>query len=215
MKCLTASSRSSIICIRTSRHRSFRTMTGHGALDDDLRKDLVEPVLADKLLNGREWHELDLFAPLKGRLRTERGRAPRAGKTRRGRTAFSVTTLCSSRCRTMATLRSVQSATNGAVRRIRFRSTLISTVTIPTIRPWNSMVFIKSSCALRWALIALLWSRTPRQPSRCSLSKRHRGMVVWLSCASRRSDTPLTPSGVVLLARWAQFRRRRLRGGST
>ena len=48
-----------------------------GTLDDDLRKDLVEPTLVDKLLSGREWHEIDLFAPLEGRLRKERGRASR------------------------------------------------------------------------------------------------------------------------------------------
>ena len=51
-----------------------------GTLDGDLRKDLANPGLVDKLLNGREWHELDLFAPLEGRLRVERGRAPRAGE---------------------------------------------------------------------------------------------------------------------------------------
>ena len=51
-----------------------------GTLDDDLRKDLVEPTLIDKILSGREWHELDLFTPLEGRLRTERGRVPRPGE---------------------------------------------------------------------------------------------------------------------------------------
>lgn len=51
-----------------------------GTLDDDLRKDLVNPAFVDKLLNGRDWNELDMFAPLEGRLRVERGRAPRAGE---------------------------------------------------------------------------------------------------------------------------------------
>ena len=72
-----------------------------GTLDGDLRNDLVKPVLVGKLTNGREWHELDLFAPLEARLRKERGRAPRAGEDT---SAFFATTLFSSRCNTMATL---------------------------------------------------------------------------------------------------------------
>ena len=51
-----------------------------GTLDNDLRKDLVEPALVGKLTNGRDWHELDLFTPLEGRLREERGRVPRVGE---------------------------------------------------------------------------------------------------------------------------------------
>jgi hypothetical protein len=53
-----------------------------GTLDGDLRKDLVEPALVDKLINGRDWHELDLFTPLEGRLREDEecGRVPRVGE---------------------------------------------------------------------------------------------------------------------------------------
>ena len=51
-----------------------------GTLDDDLRNDLVEPAVVGKLVGGREWCDLDLFTPLEGRLRRERGRAPRAGE---------------------------------------------------------------------------------------------------------------------------------------
>jgi len=49
-------------------------------LDDDLRKDLIEPTLVDKILSGRDWPDIDLFTPLEGRLRKERGRVPRPGE---------------------------------------------------------------------------------------------------------------------------------------
>ena len=51
-----------------------------GTLDDDLRKDLIEPTLVDKILSGRDWPDIDLFTPLEGRLRKERGRVPRPGE---------------------------------------------------------------------------------------------------------------------------------------
>ena len=73
-------------CVFPSKHHLYSYVSASvfqnydGTLDDDLREDLMEPVLVDKLTNGREWHELDLFAPLEGSLRKERSRAPRAGE---------------------------------------------------------------------------------------------------------------------------------------
>ena len=206
MKCSTVPSHSSTICTRTSRRRSLRTMTGP-SMATCVRIWRI-PAWSTSSLTGASGTSWICLRLSKGASASSVAVRLGLAKPRRGLTVFSVTTLCCARCSTMATLFSAQLDTDGAVRlditdvcSTSSRSTLISTVTMPTIRPLNSMIFIRSSCALQRALIAPLWSPTPRQRFRCSQSKLHRGMVVWLSCASRRSGAPPTPSGVARLAR--------------
>ena len=187
-----------------------------GTLDDDLRNDLVAPALVGKLFGGREWFDLVLFTPLEGRLRRERGRAPRAGEYTSWPhgvfrdQAILLKVLCSARL-----------ATSGAVRLgfmavwIIFWSTSTNTVTVPTTRLWSSTTFIKSSCALRWVRNAPLSSQTPRRPFQCSQSKQRRGMFVWPSCASQRSGALRTRRGEALLAQWRQLCHHRRRCGKS